>query len=389
MSGLYEKHTLFLKSRVPRIIINVQVVNTLVAVMFFYLIPYFGITPKTNLFIYLVISLLLVIIWRNLYIRFSSVERRQKGILIGSGKELVELQEEIENNNRYNIELVSTIDLESEDYKDFHKEIINRIYSAGISIVIIDITHEKLKPSLPHLYNLIFSKIYFVDMHKVYEEIFDRIPLSLVRYSWFIENLSLQPKSMYDFIKRFIDMVLSLVLGLLSLIAYPFIILAIKIGDGGSVFYINERLGKNNRLINIVKFRTMAYKDSGKESKNTYNTVTKVGSFLRKSRLDELPQLWNVFKGDISLIGPRPEIPSLAEVYERDVPYYNVRHLIKPGLSGWAQIYQINPPKFATESEGTKIKLSYDLFYIKNRSILLDLIIILKTVKEFFSRAGV
>jgi len=389
ISGLYEKHTLFLKSRLPRVIINVQVVNSIVAVLFFYLIPYFGITPKTNLFLYLVVSLLFIIFWRNIYIRFSGVERRQKSILIGSGKELEELSEEIEKNNRYNIELVSVIDLEVIDIRNFHKEIINRIYSSGISVVIIDIEHEKLKPLLPQLYNLIFSKIYFIDMHKVYEEIFDRIPLSLVRYSWFIEHLSLHPKTAYDLMKRSLDIVLSLVLGTLSLLIYPLVILAIKLDDGGSIFYINERLGQYNRLIKIVKFRTMEKKDTSEDAKNSANNITRIGSFLRKSRIDELPQLWNVVRGDISLIGPRPEIPALAEIYERDVPYYNVRHLIKPGLSGWAQIYQVDPPKFKTESESTKIKLSYDLFYIKNRSILLDVVIILKTVKEFFSRAGV
>ena len=117
--------------------------------------------------------------------------------------------------------------------------------------------------------------------------------------------------------------------------------------------------------------------------------VTRVGKFLRFTRIDELPQLWNVLRGDISLIGPRPEKPSYAAIYEKEVPYYNVRHLIQPGLSGWAQIYHKTPPKFAASSEDTAMKLSYDLYYIKNRSFLLDLTIALKTVKELVSRKGV
>ncbi len=389
ISGLYEKHTLLLKRKLPDTILNVQITNSIIAVIFFYLIPYFNITPKTNLFIYLVVSLLLIILWRNAYISFFGVRKKQKGLMIGGGEELEYLKQEINENNRYNIELVSTINLDDVTDSSYHEEILNRIYSSGVSIVIIDINNEKIKPILSGLYNLLFSKIQFVDMHKVYEEIFDRIPLSLIRYSWFLENVSLQPKVAYDAGKRVLDLFFGFVGVLLSLVFYPFVILAIKIEDGGSIFYVNERLGKNNRLINIYKFRTMSGMDTGKEAVRSKNKVTRVGKILRQTRIDELPQLWNVLKGDLSLIGPRPEIPELARVYENDVPYYNVRHLIKPGLSGWAQIYQIDPPKFATQSEATKIKLSYDLYYIKNRSLSLDLIITLKTIKALLSRVGV
>lgn len=105
-------------------------------------------------------------------------------------------------------------------------------------------------------------------------------------------------------------------------------------------------------------------------------------------RIDELPQLRAVLKGDLSLIGPRPEIPGLVELYEKNIPYYNVRHLIKPGLSGWAQIHQDRPPKFGVQYGETELKLSYDLYYIKNRSFLVDLKIALLTIKTLLSRGG-
>ena len=133
----------------------------------------------------------------------------------------------------------------------------------------------------------------------------------------------------------------------------------------------------------------MSIDDGGVGEKNRKSEVTKVGKFLRVSRIDELPQLWNVFLGDISLIGPRPELPNLVKLYKKEISFYNVRHLIKPGLSGWAQLCQKNPPKFSTDYGETKVKLSYDLFYIKNRSFLLDLKIALKTVKILLSRSGV
>ena len=117
--------------------------------------------------------------------------------------------------------------------------------------------------------------------------------------------------------------------------------------------------------------------------------ITRVGMFLRKTRIDELPQLWNVLKGDMSLIGPRPELPELARMYEKKIDYYNIRHIIKPGLSGWAQLYQKKPPKLTAEYDETKTKLSYDLYYIKNRSFTLDVKIGLKTIKTLLSRSGV
>ena len=124
------------------------------------------------------------------------------------------------------------------------------------------------------------------------------------------------------------------------------------------------------------------------EIRTEKNKVTKVGKFLRMSRLDELPQLWNVLRGDISLIGPRPEFPKAVSEYENQIPYYGVRHIIKPGLSGWAQIYGEHPHHGIGVSE-TKNKLSYDLFYIKRRSLLLDLIIALKTIKTLLSKQGI
>ena len=133
----------------------------------------------------------------------------------------------------------------------------------------------------------------------------------------------------------------------------------------------------------------MTHDDKGEYGTDTKPAqVTRVGAFLRKSRIDELPQLWNVLKGDLSLIGPRPELPELVKHYTEEIPYYNVRHLIKPGLSGWAQIYHDQHPHHAVATLETKHKLSYDLYYIKNRSFLLDLKIALRTLKTLVTFAG-
>ena len=369
IGGLYGKHTGLLRSKLPNILLNTQIANSLIAVIFFYLIPIFGIAPKTLLFIYLAISSALVILWRRYGYFFLVPRRSENAIIIGDVEIVKEIVNEVNTNNIYNIKFV----------KDFNEA----------SVVIADFSDENVKSILPDLYEKIFSGMTFIDIHKIYEEIFDKVPLKLLNYNWFLENVSTHPRVMYDSLKRLMDITLSSVLGVVSLLFYPFIYVAIKFDDGKEIFITQERVGQGGRLIKIHKFRTMSVNDKGDYKNGVGNVVTKVGAFLRKSRLDELPQLWNVIKGDISLIGPRPELPTLVQLYDKEIPYYNVRHIIKPGLSGWAQIYQENHPHHKEAVDETKEKLTYDLYYIKERSLLLDLKIALKTVKTLLSRVGV
>ncbi len=388
IAGLYEKHTIILKNRLPSLVLSALTVNTVIAIAFFYFIPYFGITPKTNLFIYLALSFALVMLWRIYGVPLFGSRRRQNALLIGSGAEMRELRDEVNQNNRYSIQFISSIDLDTVDKIDFQEEVLKRVYAEGIQLIAIDLRSPKVAPVLPHLYNLIYSKIRFIDMYRIYEDIFDRVPLSLLQYNWFLENISLTPKFTYDFLKRLMDIVVSALLGVVSLIVYPFLYLAIKMDDHGPLFIFQERLGRNNKPIRIMKFRTMQKDDAGNYENGNKNKVTRVGAFLRKSRIDELPQLWNVLRGDLSLIGPRPELPALVKVYEKEIPYYNIRHLIKPGLSGWAQIYHERHPHHSAAVTETREKLSYDLYYIKNRSFLTDLKILLHTIQVLVSRRG-
>ncbi len=389
IAGLYEKHTVILKSKLPNVLANTQLVNSALAVVFFYFIPFFGITPKTILFIYLFISFVLILSWRMYGYFVIGRGNPSNAILIGSGDEMKELLEEINNNPIYNIKFISSVDLDRVDDKGFWDEIVAEIYSENVSIVAIDLANKNVEPILPHLYNLIFSKISFVDMHKVYEDIFDRVPLSLLKYNWFLENISTTPRGVYDTLKRLMDILISAPAFLISLLIYPFIFIAIKYEDRGPVFTYQNRVGHNNRIVRVLKFRTMLFNDQGNwQDKSVTNKVTKVGNFLRKTRLDEFPQLWNVLKGDISLIGPRPEFPEAVKHYTSEIPYYNVRHLIKPGLSGWAQIYQELHPHHNIDTFETARKLSYDLYYIKNRSFFLDIKITLRTLKILASIVG-
>lgn len=388
IAGLYERHTVILKSRLPVALAKTQTMNSALAVGFFYFIPFFGITPKTILFIYLFILFILILGWRMYGYFLVARVRPNNAVLIGSGEEMKELFQEVNGNPVYDITFVSSVDLDRTDKSGFWGEVASDIYAKDVSVIAIDLADENVEPVLPHLYNLIFSKISFIDMHKIYEDIFDRVPLSLLKYSWFLENISTKPHTGYDALKRLMDISIALVLFAISFVLYPFIIFAVKLEDGGPIFIAQERIGESNKLVRIFKFRSMARDDRGEYGTEAApNHVTKVGKLLRKTRLDELPQLWNVIRGDLSLIGPRPELPALVKRYADEIPYYNVRHLIKPGLSGWAQLYgEHGHGQVATDE--TRNKLSYDLYYIKNRSFFLDVKIALRTLKILASIAG-
>jgi len=386
ISGLYEKRVLVIRRKLFSKIFKTQIINSVVAAAFFYfLFPFFDIAPKTNLFIYLVVSLVFILVWRVYVASLLGVKKRANAILIGNREEIREIQEAIENNNWYNLNLISFIDLDEIDSLDFQTDISDVIYSENVSVIIVDLDSEKVRPILSHLYNLMFSKIKFMNAHDVYEDIFGRIPLSLIQYDWFLQNISKSTHVLYDVLKRLMDIVVAGILGVISLIIYPFVYLAIKLEDKGSLFVVQERIGQGGKKIKIRKFRSMT--ENGTEQWANHGAkITKVGNILRKTSIDELPQLWGVLKGDQSLIGPRPELPELVKVYAQEIPYYNIRHIEKPGLSGWAQIYQKEAPHHKTDTEKTKIKLSYDLYYIKHHSFGLDLKIALKTIRILVGR---
>lgn len=388
IAGLYERRALIQRRSLFSDIINSQIINSIIAVIFFYFAPISGMTPKTIIFIYLVISLILIIFWRAYIIPLLGIKKKLNALLIGRGLEMRQLQQEVNNNPWYNLKFNLVIDLDETPQIDFQKDILNPVYEHSISAVITDLKDPQLQSVVPYFYNLIFSKIRFLDIHKVYEDIFDRIPLSLIKYHWFLDNVNSSQKTVYVFCKRTMDIAISLPLAILSLFLYPLVFVAMRWEGKGPLFYFPERIGRNNSIIKLVKFRTMSFCDGGCWGDQNTNQITKAGGFLRRWRIDELPQLWNVLKGDVSLIGPRPEFVLAVKEYEKQIPHYGIRHLIKPGLSGWAQIYQKEAPRHSVDIKLTKEKLSYDLFYIKNRSFLIDLKIALKTIKTLLSRSG-
>lgn len=374
-AGLYDKRTVILKKRLAGIIFNVQTINIVIGVIFFYLFPGLELTPKTVLFIYLLVSFVLILFWRMAINAFLRTRKNRQALLMGEGPDIEKLILEMKEDPTYNIEI------ERVDPARMNPEIIK-----DYSMVIADLRNSETRKMIPEMYKLMISGTLVIDAERMYEDVFERVPLSSLEQQSFLKDLSFYSQSIYDPIKRLFDFGASLIIGSISLIFYPFICLAIKIDDGGPCFIIQDRIGQGGKKIKIIKFRSMKVNDKGAWVEKEDDRITRVGRILRKTRLDELPQLYNVFKGDISLIGPRPDICGLKERLEKEIPYYNIRTVVRPGLSGWAQVSQDTPPQSVEE---TKERLMYDLYYIKNRSLVLDLKISLRTLGILASRTGV
>jgi lipopolysaccharide/colanic/teichoic acid biosynthesis glycosyltransferase len=385
IAGLYQKHTLIFKKSLPRVLLNTQIINIVSAVIFFYFIPYFSITPKTILFIYLIISSVFIYLWRIFIFTKIIKPKKEKAILVARGQESKELLHEVNNNDRYSFSFIHSINLDEYHVDSLDKYLIEELNNHQASLVVVDIHHSKIDSILPTLYSLIFKKVEFVDFSDAYESVFDRVPVSVMGHKWFIENISLKNKFSYDFIKRAFDVLISIILLMPAILIFPFIMLAVYLENKTNPFIVQERIGKDNKIIRIIKFRTMTSNDKGQWVSDGDMRVTKVGKVLRASRIDELPQLMNVLKGDMSLIGPRPDILGLFDKLSNSLPYYTIRNVVKPGLSGWAQTHQEIPPQSLEE---TKTRLSYDLYYVKNRDLILDIKIALQTLKTLISRTG-
>lgn len=397
VGGLYDKHTTVLKSLLFSRLLNIQVINIIIAALVFALVP-FGITPKTNLVIYLFISLIFLSTWRLYLFNLFSSKTSHQAILLADGPEAIELVDEVNNNDRYNYQFLRLVDQETATTTDFEERLLSLIEKKEIKIIVANPQSPYLQAILPKLFDLSFInfELTFLDFYRVYEDTFDRVPLSALRYDWFLGHVSQSQNLLYTFGKRSIDIFGSLVLGVLLLVLLPFIYLAMRIEGRGDMFIVQERIGQYNQIISIYKIRTMEQNQTASatwitEDAKGGNRITKVGAVLRKLSIDELPQVWTILKGDMSLIGPRNDIVGLGERLAAEIPYYHIRNMVKPGVTGWAQTNQhymsnnISPQSL----EESRVRLSYDLYYVKNRSLLLDVAIALKTLKTVLSRFGV
>lgn len=391
IAGLYDRHISLVRKSIPALVIKVQFINILLAATFFFVVP-FGIEPKTNLAIYLVISTTLIVLWRLYVYPFVTTRKPVRALIVGDSDEAIGIARVFANNPYFkNIKpfLLSRKDIPNFD--EFRSSLLGFVRHDSTDLVIADMRDEYASKLVRDFYTLTFEykNIRFFNLPTIYEQLHHRIPPSLVEESWLLENVATgSPHYAHDALKRLIDIV-GAVIGLIPFVLLlPFVALAIQLEGGGPLFYRAERVGRFNKNIYIYKFRTMTGLDNPNQALKSKHKVTKVGSFLRKTRIDELPQLMNILRGDLSFIGPRPEIPTLVNVYSQNIPYYNLRHLTTPGLSGWAQINNFDVPRGGVDIARTIEKLSFDLYYLKHRSLMLDIEIALKTINTLLMRTG-
>ncbi|HEV8591766.1 MAG TPA: sugar transferase, partial [Pyrinomonadaceae bacterium] len=266
-----------------------------------------------------------------------------------------------------------------------------KLQKSDLAFVVVDLHHRKLADILPHLYKPIFSNVQFIDLRELYEEIFERLPLSILGDAQFVETIaSRSHTSWYGVLKRVIDISGGAAMGIVTLILTPLVWSLMRLEGKGPLFIKQNRIGMNGTPVVAYKFRSMHLNDEKSASwvHEGGNGVTKLGTILRRTSLDEFPQFLNLLSGELSLIGPRNDIEGLGKRLAEAIPYYMTRYTVKPGITGWAQINQqyeqgnISPQSI----EETKVRLMYDFYYIKNRSLILDAIILLKTWKRMVFR---
>lgn len=384
IAGLYEKQTRPIRSVMGVRILGAQAATVAIAAILFFVLP-LTIAPKTILVLYLAVSVLAESAWRfHRMKREIATGARSPALLVGTGPAVSELYEEVNGNGLYLIRFVSWSDT-SHARSGQAADAVTAAIAAGARVVVLDTADPAVRRDLPRLYPLMADHVVFLEFAELYEEIFDRVPIEHLDPAQLVESLP-RERTLYDAAKRLFDLALALAL---SVVAIPFILVAALIlVPSGAPFIRAERIGRGGRAFRLLKLRTMLFNDHGDPELQKKNRVTAFGKFLRKTRIDELPQLWNVLLGDLSFIGPRPELPKIAEVYEREVPQYHMRHLITPGLSGWAQIHDYDAPRGGADVPRTRRKVSFDLYYLKHRSFGLDLAIAIKTLRALFALSG-
>lgn len=347
--------------------------------------------PRRGVAGFLVSASLLTLGWRWIYIRvFTAPQFMRRVLLVGAGNAGQMVLRVIESQKISPFTLVGIIDddpkkqgqiIEGHQVLASSERLLEIIDQEKISDIIVAISGAMHGSTFQALLDAQEQGVEITRMPVAYEELRRRVPIEILETDWLLRSFAddTHVSGFYEFGKRILDIIGAIVGILVLLVLLPFVGLATILDDGWPIFYLQTRLGKGGRPYEIIKFRTMI-NDAEADGTPRWATedderATRVGRFLRKTRLDEWPQFINVLRGEMSLVGPRSERPQLVEHFQQYVPFYRARLLVKPGISGWAQINY----DYAATIEETMTKLEYDLYYIKHRSLWLDLIILLRT----------
>ncbi|MBM3250621.1 MAG: exopolysaccharide biosynthesis polyprenyl glycosylphosphotransferase [Candidatus Nealsonbacteria bacterium] len=365
--------------------------------VYFYIRPETLITPRITLFLNALIFSVLFCGWRYIFSHILKLKNfREKIAVIGFKPGLEEvIDNQILSRAGYEISVFFNPETFSlEKFSHFLslakygvvfdiKELREIIKKERIGTVVFPRFLTGNEKIIQQIFSNLPLRMNYVSLAAFYEIIKKKVSLEVIDEIWFLENLARSERGVGEILKRGFDILFS-VAGLLAVaVLFPFISLAIKLDSPGNIFYSQKRVGKDGKQFTLYKFRSM--KESPDQNRCPWrekdqSQITKVGRFLRRTHLDEIPQFWSILKGDLSFVGPRPEWAILAKDFEKEIPFYRQRCLVRPGFTGWAQLHYLA----STSVEEAREKFQYDLYYIKNRNLFLDLGIILKTIRIIF-----
>lgn len=400
MIELYEPHRAANWRKTVRGIAIAAFVGFVIYALVFFIREEPGSLNRVGFGAFLLYSSILTLLWRSLYIRFyTSPGQLRHFLVVGAGKAGHSLAEVYLSQNPPPFKLVGFID---DDPQKLGKsvcsfpvlsqsfELLDLIETYKISDIVVAVSGEIQGATFQTILDAQEHGVEVTRMPTLYEEMVGRVPIHHLESDWIIRSFTDQARvsGMFLLVKRLMDILGGLAGILVLFILFPVVAIATIIDSGLPVFYSQPRLGQGGKVFKIYKFRTM-HQDAemdGKVRPTEENDprVTRVGNILRITHLDELPQFWNVLRGEMSMVGPRAERPELVKAFQRKVPFYRARLLAKPGLTGWAQINY----GYVATVEDTEVKIEYDLYYIKHRSLAMDWNIILRTISTVLSRSG-
>lgn len=394
--GLYDLKFMKNSKRFLYRLLRAMATNTILAIIILYLVRSLEIEPRRNLFIIVAVSTAVIFLWRWLFNYLVIKTAASRLIFFGINRETIELVRWLLKNPQIGQKPISFIsnngdaapsDLPIENFIFQNGDLTEIIKKTKADQIIVSREIKENKTLVKMLFQTIPLGVATTEFSSFYEMLTGRIPLSLIGEIWFLENLVGIKKNIYEFFKRALDIAIAAILIIPAVIIFPAVGLTIKLTSEGPVFFRQKRVGRHNREFEVIKYRSMVenaenisgFKDIGKDPR-----LTKIGSIIRKSYIDEMPQIINILRGEMSFVGPRPERPEYVKELKEKVPFYEMRLLVPPGITGWAQVNMENDASVEDAPE----KMQYDLYYIKNRSLILDLLIIVRTFFTILKREG-
>ncbi len=367
---------------------------------FYYVDPPRSLLPRRGVASFLVLASILTLAWRWLYIRiFTAPQLLRRVLVVGGGKTgetLLQVANDLWPPPFYVVGVIDDdprkigTNIEGHQVIASSEQLLEVVEQQNVSDIMVAISGEMQGKMFQALLDAQQLGVEIIRMPKAYEELLARVPIRLLEADWILRSFvdEARTNGFYELGKRLLDIIGGLFGTLILMALFPVLALAIFIDDGAPIIYTQTRLGRGGQPYKIIKLRTMrrdAEADGApKWAREDDDRATRIGKFLRKTHLDELPQFLNVLRGEMSLVGPRAERPELVQMFQKHVPFYRARLLVKPGITGWAQINM----GYASTIEETMIKLEYDLYYIKHRNMLMDILILLRTPATVFGFRG-